>query len=259
MTGPTDRSSPPRTRGALDELGQLRLAEQTAPSVLQRIVDLVKQSMPEGVEVSITLVRDERPTTGAFTGRLADVLDETQYERGYGPCLDAALGRLFTEITDARTEDRWSDYIQVFRRHGALSALAAPVPAAHAIAALNVYARTATAFTDDDRGALLQLAAYAGAALTNMDALQDARDLAENLQKAMEFRSVIEQAKGVLMERHKLTAEQAFRLLADASQHTNRKLRDVAEDLVLTGVLTVAPPVRRPSPPRRSAPPHLDA
>jgi len=69
--------------------------------------------------------------------------------------------------------------------------------------------------------------------------------------------TAVEQAKGVLMERHKLTAELAFRLLAEASMHANRKLRDVAEHLVLTGELTLAPPGRRPPgrrPPTRRAP-----
>ena len=240
MTGSAQPSSPPLTRSALDTLGQLLLAEHTTPSVLQQIVGLVQRSMPADVEVSITLVRGEHPTTAVFTGRLADVLDETQYERGHGPCLDAALGGVFTEISDARAEDRWPDYVPALLEHGALSALAAPVPAAHLTAGLNVYARNAHAFTDDDRSALVQFAAYAGAALTNMDALQDARNLAENLQKAMDFRSVIEQAKGILIERHKVTADQAFRLLADASMRTNRKVRDVAENLVLTGELAPA-------------------
>ncbi len=248
MNGPADRSSPPRTRAALDELGRLLLAEQTGPSVLQRIVDLVAQAMPAGAEVSITLVRGDRPTTAAFTGQLADDLDETQYERGYGPCLDAAAAGQFTEITDARTEDRWPEYVPTFLERGALSSLAAPVPAPHLTAGLNVYARTARAFTDDDRSALMSFAAYAGAVLTNMDALQDARDLAENMQRAMEFRSVIEQAKGILIERHRLTADQAFRLLTEASMRINRKVRDVAEDLVLTGELPLAPSTRRPPP-----------
>jgi GAF domain-containing protein len=248
VTGPADRSSPPRTRAALDEIGLLLLAEHTSSSVLQRIVDLVAQAMPAGSEVSITLVRGDHPTTAAFTGQLADDLDETQYERGYGPCLDAALGGQFVEIGDARTEDRWPEYVPNLLDRGAMSSLAAPVPAAHLTAGLNVYARTARAFSDEDRSALVSFAAYAGAALTNMDALQDARELAENLQKAMEFRSVIEQAKGILIERHRLTADQAFRLLTESSMHTNRKVRDVAEDLVLTGELTLAPPTRRPPP-----------
>jgi len=239
-----DRSSP-RSRAALDDLGRLLLAEHTPPSVLQRIVDLVAQGMPADAEVSITLVRDENPTTAAFTGQLAEDLDEVQYDRGYGPCLEAALGGLLIEIADGRTENRWPEYVPAFLEHGALSALAAPVPAPHLTAGLNVYARTARAFTDDDRSSLTEFAAYAGAALTNMDALQDARELAEHLQKAMEFRSVIEQAKGILVERYKLTVDQAFRLLADASMHTNRKVRDIAENLVLTGELTDAPPPRQ--------------
>jgi len=250
MTGPADRVGSPRARAALDKLGRLLLAEHTPPSVLQRIVELVQQALPGAADVSITLIRDERPTTAAFTGRLAADLDETQYDRDHGPCLDAALSGQLTEIADARTEDRWPDYVPTFLERGALSALAAPVPAPHLTAGLNVYARSARAFTDDDRLALVEFAAFAGAALTNMDALQDALELAENLQKAMEFRSVIEQAKGILIERHKLTADQAFRMLVDASMHTNRKVRDVAENLVLTGELTGAPPTRRPPPAR---------
>jgi GAF domain-containing protein len=69
-----------------------------------------------------------------------------------------------------------------------------PVAAAQLSAGLNVYAPVAQAFTDDDRRAVVEFAAYAGAALTNMDALQDARELAANLQTAMKSRSVIEQA-----------------------------------------------------------------
>src|SRR3712207_3408676 len=142
MAGPTDRSSL-GMRAALDELGRLLLVTQTPPSVLQRIVELVQQALPHAADVSITLMRDGRPTTAAFTGRLAEELDETQYERGYGPCLDAAMNGQFTEILDARTEDRWPEYVPVLLEHGALSLLAAPVPAPHLTAGLNVYARTA--------------------------------------------------------------------------------------------------------------------
>ncbi len=247
MTGPTDNQRRPR-RAALDELGRLLLAGETRRSVLQRVVDLVQRAMPPGVEVSITLVRENRPTTPAFTGPLADALDEAQYEQGQGPCLDAALGGLVVEIADGRAEDRWPDYVATFLARGARSALAAPVPVAPLAAALNVYAASPRAFSDDDRAALLSFAAYAGAALTNLEALQDARELADNLRRAIESRAVIEQAKGILVERHKLTADQAFRMLADASMHANRKVRDVAEHLVLTGELDRAPTTRRPPP-----------
>jgi GAF domain-containing protein len=237
VNGSTEGRSPPRTRAALAGLAGLALADENTQSVLQRVVDLVKQEMPAGAEASMTLLRNEQATTAAFTGELASTLDEMQYERGYGPCLEAALSGQVVEISDGRAEGRWPHYMATFLQAGALSSLAVPIPAAQLAAALNVYAPVAGAFTEEDRQAVAEFAAYAGAALINMDALQDALDLAANLKRAMEFRSVIEQAKGILIERNKLTADQAFRLLADASMHTNRKLRDVAEDLVLTGDL----------------------
>jgi GAF domain-containing protein len=221
----------------LDGLAGLVLAEEDIQSVLQRVVGLVEQAMPTGAEASITLLRHEQVTTAAFSGELALQLDEMQYRQGYGPCLEAALGGRLVEITDGRTEDRWPDYMPTFLARGALSSLAAPVATAQLIAGLNVYARVADAFTDADRAALAQFAAYTAVALTNLDALNDALDQAEALQKTLEHRAVIEQAKGILIERYKLTPDQAFRLLAEASMHTNRKLRDLAHDLVLTGEL----------------------
>jgi GAF domain-containing protein len=237
VTGPERGQLPPRTSAALDELGRLLLAGENTQSVLQKVVDLLQRVLPDGAAASITLLRNQQATTAAFAGVLADHLDEAQYERGHGPCLEAALGGQIVEIVDARTEHRWPDYIPVFLDSGAGSAIAVPVPAAHLAAALNVYAPSAHAFTEDDRGAVIEFAAHAGVVLTNMDTLQDARELAENLHAAMVFRSVIEQAKGILMERHKVTADQAFRLLSETSMDTHRKVRDLAEHLVLTGEL----------------------
>jgi GAF domain-containing protein len=233
---PVVERTPDATRTALDELGLLILEDQSTQTVLQKVVDLVVRVMP-GVEASITLLRDERATTAAFAGERALALDEMQYERGYGPCLEAALGGTLIEIRDGRLEDRWPGYIPTFLDAGARSALAVPAPAAHLSAALNLYAPVPDAFSDDDMRTAREFAAYAAVALTNLDALQNARDLAEHMRAAMEYRSVIEQGKGILIERHKLTADEAFRLLAEASMRSNRKLRDIAESLVLTGEL----------------------
>ena len=238
MTSSGKGTGPLRTRMVLDGLAGLVLAEEDTQSVLQRVVDLVAQAMPTGAEASITLLRNEHATTAAFSGELALQLDEMQYRQGYGPCLDAAAGGRPVEVTDGRTEDRWPDYMVTFLARGALSSLAMPVTTAQLAAALNVYAPVADAFTDAEREALAQFAAYTAVALTNMDALHEAVDQAETLKKTLEHRAVIEQAKGILIERYKLTPDQAFRLLAEASMHTNRKLRDLAQDLVLTGELT---------------------
>jgi glycine cleavage system aminomethyltransferase T len=61
----------------------------------------------------------------------------------------------------------------------------------------------------------------------------------------METRDLIGQAKGILMERYKLTGEQAFELLVQASQTTHSKLREVADELVHSGSLAGQQPPRR--------------
>jgi GAF domain-containing protein len=235
MTEPLGVGMPQRTRAALDELALLVLGQESTQTVLQTVIDLVQRVMPVGSDVSITVLRDGRATTAAFTGQRALQLDEMQYMDGYGPCIDAAVGGETIDISDGRAETRWPEYIPSFLQAGALSSLAVPVPAAHLSAALNVYAPAVGAFSDLDRRTVTRFADFAAVALTNLDALDDARDLAANLRLAMESRSVIEQAKGILIERYKLTADAAFRLLVEVSMRRNRKVRDLAEELVLTG------------------------
>jgi AmiR/NasT family two-component response regulator len=71
-----------------------------------------------------------------------------------------------------------------------------------------------------------------------------ARDTAANLEAALQSRPVIDQAKGILMERFKLTSDGAFQLLAHVSMRSNVKLRAVAEHLVTTGDLPSGAPGR---------------
>jgi AmiR/NasT family two-component response regulator len=109
--------------------------------------------------------------------------------------------------------------------------------------ALNIYARRPHAFDEEKvQAAAARFAPYAAVAVANMQAYQDARNMADNLQAALKSRAVIDQAKGILMGRHKFTADHAFQVLARNLMHQNVKLRVVAEELVLTGELPGLPP-----------------
>ncbi|WP_442928986.1 ANTAR domain-containing protein [Modestobacter sp. VKM Ac-2977] len=221
---------------ALARLGNLALRDHSMESVLQTVADLVKQVLPGEIEASISLLVNDKATTTVYTGQLALDLDESQYGRGYGPCLHAASTGELVEIADARVEDRWPDYGQAAWQRGSGSSLSVPLPVQEQVAgALNIYARKPYAFDEEARSAAVRFAPYAGVAVGNMYAYQSARDMAENLQIALESRAVIDQAKGILMERHKLTADQAFQALAAVSMRRNRKVRDIAETLVRTG------------------------
>jgi GAF domain-containing protein len=187
---------------------------------------------------SITLIRSETAFTAAFDGQLAMDADELQYQRGYGPCVDAGrAGQLFL-VVDMREEERWPDYAKHVAARGVRSSLSVPLPfQGVTIGALNNYARTPGAFGETDVAVGQEVAAWVALAVGNADMIaRTAADLA-GMQAAMASRAVIEQAKGILMERHKLTEDQAFTVLTRASQNTNIKLRDVADELVRTGAL----------------------
>ncbi|HEV7871569.1 MAG TPA: GAF and ANTAR domain-containing protein [Modestobacter sp.] len=231
-----DTSPPTGIPEALERLGGLVLRDQSMESLLQAVVDLAKQALPGNPESSISLLVNDKATTAVSTGRLALDLDESQYSRGYGPCLHAAATGEVIEISDMATEQRWADYCRTAAERGSGSSLSVPLPMHEGVmGALNTYARVPHAFDDEARAAAQRFAPYAGVAVANMHAYQSARDMAGNLQIALESRAVIDQAKGVLMERYKLTADQAFQALASVSMRTNTKVRDVAEQLVLTG------------------------
>ena len=225
---------------ALERLGRLSLRELSMDSLLQTVADLTKTVMPGNPEASVLLLVKDRPTTVVSTGQLATAMDETQYDRGHGPCLHAARTGEVTEIPDTRAEDRWPDYTPRAVERGNLASLSIPLAIdqdAQVTGALNIYARRPNAFDEASRSVGTRFAPYAAVAAGNLYAYQSARDMADNLQTALESRAVIDQAKGILIERHKLTADQAFQLLARASMMTNRKLRDIADHLVRTGEL----------------------
>jgi GAF domain-containing protein len=235
---------PANAAEALERLGRLSLRELSMDSLLQTVTQLAKTVMPGNPEASVTLLVKDKPTTMVSTGQLAVDLDETQYERGHGPCLHAARTGELTEITDTRTDSRWRDYSRRAAEAGNLSSLSVPLlidDDEQVAGALNLYAREPHAFDEDSRRAAQAFGPYAAVATGNMHAYQNARDMADNLQTALQSRTVIDQAKGILIERHKLTPDQAFQLLAQVSMNANRKVRDVADHLVHTGELPVPP------------------
>ncbi len=220
-------------RDAFLELGRISFDNASMEAMLQRVAELAKQVMPGVTEASVTLIANDKAGTVAYTGRLARDLDESQYGRGYGPCLEAAVGEELREISDARQETRWPDYAQSAVERGSLSSLSAPLPVREALnGALNLYAIEADAFDDEARELAAAFASYAAVAVHNMHLYESTRELAEHLDIAMRSRAVIEQAKGILMSQRRCDATQASNLLAAASQRSNRRLRHIAQAIV---------------------------
>jgi GAF domain-containing protein len=201
-------------------------------TMLANIATVATGTVPGCEAASITMLRHERPTTPVFTGEVARQLDETQYASGDGPCLAAMRHRGVERLTVA-TDTRWPPFATAALDAGVTAVLAVPLVAdERPLGALNLYSTTIEAFDDDARDVACLLADQLGVAAANVARYADALRLADELRTAMESRAVIEQAKGVLMASERCGPDRAFEILKQASQHQNRKLRDVAAEIV---------------------------
>jgi GAF domain-containing protein len=219
-----------------ESLASVVHADRELADVLTEITGIARRAMPSIEAASVTLIRGDKPFTAGFDGQMALDADELQYERGYGPCMDAARAGQMLLVDDMRNEQRWPDYAHDAAAHGVLSSLSVPLPFQGAtIGALNTYAGRPQFLDDNDVEIAEEVAAWVGVAVGNAEAAARTMEDPNHLRTAMMSRAVIEQAKGILMERHKIKGDEAYTILTHTSQRTNTMLRDVADELVRTG------------------------
>ncbi|MDG4825814.1 GAF and ANTAR domain-containing protein [Asanoa sp. WMMD1127] len=216
----------------LSDLARALQAESSLGGTLDAIVATAIGTVPGADFAGISQVENRRrvrTTTG--TDDLVFDVDQFQYDLGEGPCLDALYEHRTVRVDDMAVEGRWPRFSAAAHERGIASMLAFQLYVVSGnLGSLNLYSRHVGAFDDESERIGLLFAAHAGVALA------DAQQL-NQLSRALDVRDLIGQAKGILMERHKLTGDQAFALLVAASQTTNTKLLEVARYLVETGEL----------------------
>ena len=219
---------------AYAELARIVLGGQPVNSVMQRIAELARDTIPGAKDVSVTLITRGRARSVAFAGDLAAFLDERQYEAGFGPCTDAAVTGQTISIPDTAADLTYPDFSRVARRKGVRHVMAIGFPTMQEVSgAMNVYGTAAGGGFDRDADDIATgFASYAGVALANAAMHAGALEEVQQMRQAMASRAVIEQAKGIIMGTRRCTADDAFAILRDASTRSNRKLRDIAAALV---------------------------
>jgi GAF domain-containing protein len=153
-----------------------------------------------------------------------------QYDLGEGPCLDAIWQQETVQIDEMTTDEGYPVWSRrVAEQTGIRSSLSFQLfTNEDSLGALNLYLPRPQAFDEDARAEGLVFAAHAAVALRSAQTEQ-------HLRTAMATRNLTGQAEGILMERFKITSEQAFAVLSRVPQQTNVKLRDVVQHLVDTG------------------------
>jgi len=216
------------------------LEDHDASAPFEAITSVAREQLPAAAGASVTTLRDGRFTTVAATDDRIRRADAIQYELGSGPCLDAIVSRSMYRPRDLRNDDRWPDYGRRVADELGLDSMLAYrmlLPADDTVAGLNLYAEQPGAFSDRDALLGLLLATHGAQVATSV--ILGRR--VEHLKHALQSNRGIGVAIGVLMATHKVTEQQAFDLLRIASQNSNRKLVDVAADVVETGWLDVDP------------------
>jgi putative methionine-R-sulfoxide reductase with GAF domain len=218
-----------------DSLHLAPVIDEQLDATLTRVSNLAVAEIPGCDMAGITLIRDGKPVTAAFTDPEAPEIDTAQYASGEGPCLDAFRHNKIYTIADTRSETRWLAFTECARSHGILSTLSLPLLVNRdALGALNLYSRTSEAFFEEDTPMLFAM--HAAVVLANAQAYWAAHALSNQLQVALSSRSVIERAKGIVMARFRCSDDDAFARIAKESQNTNTKLRDVAQAIIASVV-----------------------
>lgn len=227
----TGESRPEKLAMALARMARDLLAQDSFQETLNRIV-IHAVEMVDGCEgAGIMVIRRGQVHTLAASGDWARESDRIQDELGEGPCFDSARAGAEAYLIHDMTADgdRWPAYAPHARRLGINSMLGFKLFTEHeTLGALNLYSHRAGALTERSEQMGWLLASHAAVAFAN--ARSDA-----DLHGAISTRQEIGIAIGILMERRKLPAGEAFNLLAKVSQDTNTKLRDVARRVAETG------------------------
>lgn len=212
------------------EIARTLQAENSLDATLQAIVDAAVANIDNAHHAGITLVSGRtQVTTPASTDDLVVQIDQVQYETGQGPCLSAIKQDTTIRADNLRTDARWPAFAGQAVKLGVPSMLSFQLYVNEQdLGALNLYSTKVEAFTETDEDTGLLFATHAAIAMVGAQH-------EHHLRRQQVTADLIGQAKGIFMERHKITADAAFQLLAKASQDSNIRLVDLAHAITTTG------------------------
>ncbi len=192
----------------------------TLTTIASGAVDTVPGAEHAGVSL---LHRDGSITSHMFSSEVVNEIDQLQATYREGPCVTALWDQHTVSVDDVSAESsRWPRFAPQAAAAGVASMLSFQLfTRENTLGALNLYSSRPWGFPAEAQTLGAVFAAHAAMALGQ------SQEVAQ-LHQAVATRDLIGQAKGILMERFNLTAEQAFSTLVRSSQDTNVKLNNVA-------------------------------
>lgn len=232
----TERTVGHARRSLIEELQDLVLSTSDVQEFLDELAVLPARGLggdEESVLCGITLLRRRRAATVAYNSKAAKAVDELQYAFKEGPCLTAAREQRTVVVHDFRSDGRWPEYSEAVCGHGLRSILSAPFPVGQAAqATMNLYSYRPSSFRYEE---VIFAESYAREASKGLQlALRMAHysEEVDNRSRAIESRTDIDVAVGIVMAQNRCSQAKAFEILQRASSTRNVKLRAVASEIV---------------------------
>lgn len=186
----------------------------------------------------VTMAEEERLHFVTAVSQDSTELEPSQGEHEEGPCRDAYETGEVVRVSDVRWETaRWPEFSAAATRSGVASV--AGIPMRHAdeiIGAFSIYSSEPREWSDEDIAVAVVMADVATSYVINASKLHDQEQLSEQLQKALDSRVVIEQAKGITAGKKSITVDHAYQLMRRHARNNNASLRVVAEAIVQVGL-----------------------
>jgi hypothetical protein len=244
----SDKFSPAEFAALFADIGQQLNSEHDDKTVLDALSAMAAQTVPGADYAGITVGRGGGTfATVAATAEVVNVVNQIQYDLGSGPCVDAIVDHTMFKAADLRKDHRWPQFGHgAAEKAGILSMLSLRLYVETddgAIAGLNMYSHSVDAFDESSEAIAVLLATHGALAVGKAAAQAKAANLLVALKNSRE----IGIAMGILMNQHHVTRDQAFNLLRITSQHTHRKVSDIATELADTGALPELPTTRPPN------------
>ncbi|GGH91308.1 ANTAR domain-containing protein [Arthrobacter liuii] len=220
-----------------EKIVDLIAGTQDIKSVLDGLTEFAAEAMTGAtgvpIECAVTLHRRKRTATiGGSSGR-AVVLDRIEQTLGDGPCVEALESGVPVLLGDVSSDRRWPEYRNALTAAGIAGALGIPMKLDDdAGAVLDFFAPLSGRFNEQAVSDGVRFAEMAGKALRLAVRIASAEQRAEDLRAAMDTRTVIDLACGIIMAQNNCSKDAAFALLRSASNTRNQKLNEIAEALV---------------------------
>lgn len=217
----------------LPDPGRTLVTAYSPESLCRRLIAATRQTVEGAGLVSVILRQEGRPSPAACSHTIAGDLDVAQIKSGDGPSLEALRENQIRQSPTLIQERRWSEFTNKALYGGVASVLSVPLVAnGEPLGVLSLYGQKEDCFSTRSVQAAADLVRQSAFLIANSILYWDAKELAGQMSEALKSRAIIEQAKGLLMGREAISADEAFLALRTASQRSNLKIRDLAHQIM---------------------------